>query len=168
MARLRRARATEKAASKVPTDALKEIAETLTRALKEKELIVTVRGPFMTAVMLAGKDDQYVTKPVDPETELLFKNVRIGARSPLIFEFEPVGSHEYSRVEFEEGKLFDAVLGIEQTLINALGYYEEGLTWARAKGRFVNDAEVRAAEIEERRRLEEIERNASDPTWGMF
>lgn len=147
-------------------DARQMIIDAVAPKLRAEELTVSVRGPFLTSVML--HDGNYKQKPIQPDMELLFKGMREGQRSAFIFEFEPVGATEFKFVEFQENKIFEAMPEFETTLVNALGFYDEGLTWAKAKNKFV--AEKRAeAEVEHELAKEEARaRNIEDPEWGMF
>ncbi len=144
---------------------VQEIISAVKAALEEQEVVVSVRGPFLTSVVM--QDGNYKQKPVNPDQELLFKGMRPGARSAFIFEFEPVAYCEFKQVEFEEKKIFLAMPEFERTLVNALGYYED-ITWPKAAARFMRErAEQRVAE-EEIKRAEIAAANAADPQWGIF
>ncbi len=144
---------------------VQEIIDTIKKALDDQEVVVSVRGPFMTSVVL--QDGNYKQKPVNPDQELLFKGMRPGARSAIIFEFEPIAHCDFKQVEFEEKKIFLAMPDFEQTLVNMLGYYED-MTWPRAAARFIKEAGERRAAEEEARRAEIAATNAADPMWGIF
>ena len=141
------------------------LIDAVVSALLAKEIVVTVRGPFMTAVMM--NDSNYKNKTIMPETELIFKGMRAGARSNFIFEFEPIEATEYQKVEFAENKMFQAVPTFEAQLVNALGFYDE-MSWQLAKAKYVKTlaaerevaAELQAAEIKEK--------NVKDADWGIF
>ncbi len=144
---------------------VQEIISAVKKSLEDQEVVVSVRGPFLTSVVM--QDGNYKQKPVNPVQELLFKGMRPGARSAFIFEFEPVAYCDFKQVEFEEKKIFLAMPDFERTLVNALGYYED-LTWPKAAARFMRErAEQRVAE-EEIARAETAAKNAADPMWGRF
>jgi hypothetical protein len=146
-------------------DARQVIIDAVIGALKEKEFTTAVRGPFMTNVMML--DGNYKSKAVQPHEELMFKGIRSGARSAFIFEFEPIGMSEYKQVEFEEKKIFIAMPQFEQTLVNALGYYDD-MTWAQAKTKFISERRAQLEVEKEILREEERKSNELDPEWGMF
>lgn len=147
-------------------DARQMIIDAVAPKLRADELTVSVRGPFLTSVMM--QDGNYKQKPIQPDVELLFKGMREGQRSAFIFEFEPVGATEFKQVEFEERKIFEAMPDFEQTLVNALGFYDEGLSWAKAKNKFVSERRAELAAEKEIAKEEEKARYIEDPEWGMF
>lgn len=141
------------------------IIDAVVASMKAKEFIISVRGPFLTGVLL--QDGNYKQKPIQPTMELMFKGMRPGARSAFVFEFEPVDCSEFRQVEFEEKKIFDAMPHFEQALVNALGFYDD-LSWASAKSKFLVDRRAQLDAEAELLREEQRALNEADPEWGMF
>jgi hypothetical protein len=147
-------------------DAQQSIIAAVLKSLESKEIVLNVRGPFMTAVLL--HDGTYKNKVIDPAVELLFKGMRPGQRSAFVFEFEPVAFSEFKRVEFDENKIFQAIPSFEKTLTDALGVYDDDSTWMKAKKVFLKEEQQRREAERELAEIEELERNAEDELWGSF
>jgi hypothetical protein len=130
--------------------------------------IVSVRGPFMTTIL--NYFGSYRSEIIQPDMELIFKGVRLGLRKSFIFEFTPAAHATYKQVEFDEKKIFQAIPGMEQTLVNALGLYEEDkeITWSNAKNMFISAAIKKINDEAEALREMEVSKNLADESWGIF
>lgn len=119
------------------------------------------------------------TVPVNGGTDLIFKGVRLGSRSPFIFEFEQMDSDEWPVIDIESKKVEQILPKLAGHLYGVIakagGFADEDTSgWSlhsyfvAFKERYLAEAERIEAERAAEALVEQSERYADNDAWGTW
>jgi hypothetical protein len=139
--------------------------------IDQNEATFTLKGPVQGTMMMA--DGGFKVMNLTGSEELLLSGARLGAKHQVIFEFTPMDSQLWARVEWGEEKVFEAIK--EFDVVAALGHSSQSCNvteWMTAAAQFrvglKREAikEKKVAEVAAK--AEQASLYADDAEWGSF